>query len=321
MSVKIAIIGAGMAGLACATKLSGSAADVHLFDKGRGASGRMASRTSSSRLGETTFDMGAQYFTAHSADFAAQVSIWHQFGLVAPWAAAGDGAYVGVPTMNAPLKHMAEKLPVTWSAKIDSLQRSAGQWTLRGEAFEAAGFDLVLVAIPAEQSAQLLQNHAPDLAGLARKVPSEPCWTLMVSFSAPLSLPEDVVRDCGPISWAARNSAKPGRSGPESWVIHATPEWSKQHLEDDKDSVCNDILGEFSRALNISLPEVAGVAAHRWRFARSGKAGVSHLWNAGQGLGVCGDWLLGPRVECAWTSGNTLAQAVKPYLDTAGTGA
>lgn len=25
------------------------------------------------------------------------------------------------------------------------------------------------------------------------------------------------------------------------------------------------------------------------------------------GLGVCGDWLVGPRVECAWMSGKALA--------------
>jgi renalase len=32
------------------------------------------------------------------------------------------------------------------------------------------------------------------------------------------------------------------------------------------------------------------------------------LWNRDIGLGVCGDWLLGPRVECAWLSGRQLAK-------------
>ena len=42
--MRIAIIGAGMAGLAVGTRLKRSGHDVHLFDKGRGAGGRMASR-------------------------------------------------------------------------------------------------------------------------------------------------------------------------------------------------------------------------------------------------------------------------------------
>ena len=29
----------------------------------------------------------------------------------------------------------------------------------------------------------------------------------------------------GDIAWAARNSAKPGRSGPEAWVVQAGPDW------------------------------------------------------------------------------------------------
>ena len=35
---------------------------------------------------------------------------------------------------------------------------------------------------------------------------------------------------------------------------------------------------------------------------------IGALWNGELGLGACGDWLIGPRVECAWLSGRELAR-------------
>lgn len=62
----VAIVGAGMAGLSCARALVEAGLKVAVFDKARGAGGRMATRR-----GElASFDHGAQYFTARSPDFA-----------------------------------------------------------------------------------------------------------------------------------------------------------------------------------------------------------------------------------------------------------
>ena len=35
------------------------------------------------------------------------------------------------------------------------------------------------------------------------------------------------------------------------------------------------------------------------------------LWNKKYNLGVCGDWLNGPKVENAWLSANDLARKIK----------
>jgi hypothetical protein len=52
-------------------------------------------------------------------------------------------------------------------------------------------------------------------------------------------------------------------------------------------------------------------AVHRWRYAKTLQPlGQSHLWDAKIGLGACGDWCLGHRVEDAFISGLSLALAV-----------
>ncbi len=312
--MKIAIIGAGLAGLACAARLARAGQSVSLFDKGRGPGGRMSSRRVATDAGEAGFDHGAQYFTVRDDGFRAQVDAWHHDGLVAPWPAAGPDCWVGTPAMNAPVKRLAASASVRWNTRVDALSGEPGRWTLRGAGLESGGdeepFDTVLLAVPAENAQPLLDPVAPALAARAAATPAQPCWTVMAAFAGRVPFEADVMKEYGPVGWAARNSAKPGRGGPEAWVIQAGPEWSREHLEQAPDMVVPLLLSALSDRVGETLPAVLTASAHRWRYARSGSAGDGLLWDGARRLGVCGDWLLGPRVECAWVSGDRLAGAV-----------
>jgi len=299
-----------MAGMSCGQRLSRLGHEVRLFDKGRGPGGRMATRRMEDGGTTLHFDHGAQYFTARDPRFVEQVAHWEASGVAARWAAAGDDAWVGTPAMNAPLKAMAGELGVQFGTRIEQLVRDGEGWQIDGEGAPDARFDAVLVAVPAEQAGSLLQPHAPAMATLADQTASDPCWTLMAGFEAPLALVQDTLRQRGPIGWAARNNAKPGRASEECWVVQASPEWSRAHLEDNAETVAAALLAELAEANGSPLPRQLGATAHRWRFARSGTAGEEALWDAEQRIGVCGDWLIGPRVEAAYMSGLLLAEAV-----------
>ncbi|MDA0251578.1 MAG: NAD(P)-binding protein [Actinomycetota bacterium] len=310
--MRVGIVGAGIAGLACAEGLSGRGHEVVVFDKGRGPGGRMSTRRFDTAQGEAHFDHGAQYFTVRDPAFQSQVSAWVADGVVAPWTAAGSGAYVGVPGMNSPVRELADHHDVNWSALVTGVERHDGGLVLRVGADEVHDVDLVVIAVPAEQAAALLAETAPDLAKLAGAAVSEPCWTVMAAFSEPVA----AERDCwagagdGVVGWAARNNAKPGRTGPESWVVQATPAWSRRHIDADSDAVTADLLAALSMALGVTLPTRIGVAAHLWRFARSAPGGPGPILDPDRGLGLCGDWLIAPRVESGWLSGTRLAERI-----------
>jgi renalase len=310
--MRIGVVGAGMAGLACATLLARHH-DVALFDKGRGPGGRMATRRVPTVAGEASFDHGAQYFTVRDDGFRLQVEAWAAAGVVARWASAGVGtgaeAWVGVPAMNAPVKQLAVGLDVRWGVQVDALVRDGAVWRMTGTGLEAGPFDVVVLAIPAEQAGPLLGPWKADWAARAAAAPALPCWTVMAAFDARVDAP-DVLKEDGVIGWAARNSAKPGRGGPEAWVVQAGAEWSKAHLEETPDAIVPQLMAAFAARAGGPLPGVLTASAHRWRYAKSGKDGSGALWDAGLGLGVCGDWLLGPRVECAWVSGTGLAAGI-----------
>ena len=221
---------------------------------------------------------------------------------------AGEDAWVGAPAMNAPIKAMAEQMDVQFGARVESIRTEGKAAWLLGEGLQEGPFDAVVVAVPAEQAGPLLYAHAPDFARAATAVESLPNWTVMAAFDEPLSI-ADVVRETGAIGWAARDSAKPGRAVGERWVVQATPAWSAQHLELERDEVIALLLAEFAEVAG-DLPQALTVAAHRWRYASVPKNDLGALWDAQARIGACGDWLIGPRVENAFLSGKALAERI-----------
>lgn len=304
----VAIIGAGIAGLSCADVLAAAGWQVTLFDKGRKAGGRMASRRLETLHGEASFDFGAQYFTVRDSRFAAEVARWAAAGLAVRWPEARDDAWIGVPAMNAVVRAMAAAHTVRFSHHVSGLAREDQQWRLLGEGLPGERFDAAVLALPAEQAAPILTLHDFELARTALFARSQPCWSGMFAFGERLPLAADIVRDHGILAWAARDSAKPGRSGPESWVVQASPQWSAANLERSPDEIGPLLLAALAEAAGTGSLAPLAQSVHRWRYALSAGTGLGCLWNEAQRIGACGDWLLGPRVECAWVSGRMLAE-------------
>ena len=308
----VGIVGAGMSGLACAEALVRNGHTVTLLDKGRGAGGRMSVRRIATPQGEASFDHGAQYFTLRDPGFRARAEDWLARGYIAPWPAAGPDAYVGTPGMNAPVRQMAEGLPVQWAARVTQLTRKGTGWIMHLETGSVVEADAVVLALPAEQAAELTASIAPALAARAQATQTLPCWTVMVAFAERLPITLDCWRgdEGAPLGWAARNGSKPARTGPEAWVLQASPGWSLQNLEATQDEVIATLLGALWDRLGSVATPIAQ-SAHRWRYARSGTEGSGALWDGDLRLGLCGDWLIGPRVEAAWLSGTAQAAQIK----------
>ncbi|WP_029031914.1 NAD(P)/FAD-dependent oxidoreductase [Salinarimonas rosea] len=307
----VAVIGAGLAGVIAARDLAAAGRGVHIVEKSRGAGGRMATRRTRDGL---AFDHGAQYVRAHGADFAAEIAAWAARGLAAPW---GEGdRFVGVPAMNAPVKALASGMPLTVGTAVAAIEGVPGRWELAlADGGRLGPFAAVLVTAPAPQAAALLAPVAPALAEAAATARYAPCLALMLAFA-----PEALAPPCVPaqrpdhasIAWIAEEATKPGRAaGAERRVVvHATPGWSRAHLEETPDAVARSLLAEAAPFLAARAAPLHAVA-HRWRYALvEAPVGRACLWDAATGLGAAGDWCLGGRVEAAYDSGRALARAV-----------
>lgn len=313
MTRQIAIIGAGMAGLAAARRFRDAGLGVTLFDKSRGLGGRMATR----RAGALQFDHGAQYFSARSERFRALVDDWLASGQVGDW---DNGAYVGTPGMSAPARAMAAGCAIAAGSQVTALHRGDAGWSVHDAAGPVAtpgngSFAATILAVPSPQAIPLAAS-----AGLAwspmQQASYAPCWALMLAFDDSLGLPADRMRpEHAAIGWIARDSSKPGRGREtETVVVHATPDWSRANLEDSPAEIAPRLLAAFRDLTGIAA-KPAFVAAHRWRYALVERtAGQPFLWDEAKNLGACGDWCLGPRVEAAFESGDALAEEMLARL-------
>jgi renalase len=334
----VAIVGAGLSGMACARVLQDAGVRVRLFDKSRSPGGRLATR----RTDHGSFDHGAQYFTARDARFRLIVQQWEARGIVAPWTAAlvaiervggaavrsavGEGTvrHVGVPSMNRIASAMAEGLSVQVDCTVDSARRCAdagNRWVLagtdrHGEPVPIDGsFDWLVAAMPSPQAARLLAD-VETMHAQAMALPMVPCWAVLASFGAPLATDFDAAFvNASALTWIARNNAKPARDpNPECWVLHAARDWSQQALEAPPESVCARMLAEF-RAVTGCHDEPVSARAHRWRYAGPGaESAEACLFDAESRTGACGDWLAGSRVEGAFLSGLSLGERILAAL-------
>jgi predicted NAD/FAD-dependent oxidoreductase len=341
---KIAVIGAGIAGLACARTLTQAGHVVTVLEKRPAVGGRMAS--CDTPFG--SFDNGAQYFTVRDARFEQALSVSE--AARRPWSANAvrvldphgrvaeavlpprEAHWVSVPTMDSLVRGWAQPLAAagalelaTRVSRIEPDAVAPQRWQLhtsgpQDSVHVFSGFDCVLLAIPHEPAAGLLRQSAvaPELAQRMTHVSVAPCWTLMLAFPQAV---QPMLSHLGPqwnaaqsthhrIAWLARESSKPGRSSVERWTIHASPQWSQKHLGDDEARIEAKLRKAFTEVTGIHA-EPAYAKVHRWRWARTEKPlGTSHLWDSPARIGVCGDWCLGNRVEDAFVSGLELALAV-----------
>jgi predicted NAD/FAD-dependent oxidoreductase len=317
----VIVVGAGMAGLTAANILQLAGKRVCVLEKSRSFGGRMSTR----REGEIQWDHGAQYFTAQSAEFRQQVNNWLQQGLISLWdtpVGAWDGAeltatephlrYVGVPVMKSPLQLICEDLLIHFNTPVDAIIKTPNGWQINSAAHIFTAKHLIL-AIPAPQAAALLPHDSAARA-LALSLPMQPCWALMLATENKITLPYGgIFINQGPLAWAAVDTTKSLRNqASQTWVIHASAQWSQDHLEKSPAEIAPVLMAEFTRLL-IAWQAEGTIAdwhpcfAHRWRYARGATMANTHVWPE-EGLGLAGDWLCGGKVEGAFLSGLRCAQ-------------
>ncbi len=306
--MKIAIIGAGLAGLACARALQEAGHSPVLFDKSRGVGGRLSTRRAEGGL---RFDHGAQFVTARMPSFSAILDKAQLAGRAARW---DDGApephIVGTPGMSSIAKHLAAGLDIWLGVTTKAVSATSEGWRIDTDRGSWSCRRLVL-AVPAPQAMRLLGDAVP-LARDISAVKMAPCLALMASFAAGTPTPFRSRRDPDDaLDWIALNSSKPDRDGPPSWIAHAAPAWSQAHLEHPREEIATLMLPLLCERLGLDPTSAHHVAAHRWRHARvTTPLGAPFARSQAGTLNAGGDWCLGARAECAWESGTAIARDV-----------
>ncbi|MEY3032071.1 MAG: hypothetical protein RLZZ622_546 [Planctomycetota bacterium] len=331
----VAVIGAGIAGLAAATTLSASGRRVVVLEKSRGIGGRMATR----RIGGAVCDHGAQHFAVKGRAFGSIVAEAEAAGAVTSWCdlfpaaktaagpavdpldKAGHARWRGVKGMTDLPKRLAAQLsvPVRTQTRVAAVAAEGERLSCRFDDGDVLTAAAVIVTVPVPQAIDLFTagNFTPpqaDAAGWEQlaAVAYDPCFSLMLVLDRPSLLPPPggLEVEAGPLAWIADNQQK-GISAVPSLTIQACGDFSREHFENDQAEVTR-LLTEAAAAWIDGDPatSVTDHSLQRWKFAfpveplKQPMVALSHS----PPVVCCGDAFGGGRVEAAASSGLAVAR-------------
>jgi len=305
--MRIAVIGAGIAGLVAARDLAAGGHEVLVIEKSRGLGGRMAAR----RVEGMVLDHGLPVLEVPSGGVLA--------GLVRDLAADGlvqlDGDAVAWPAgMTVLPKAMAGAVEVLLGTRVSALRESGqGIEIAQDQGNTISMVDAVVITAPAPQAVELLAT-LPDAVARAdalRAVEYDPA----VMVLAGLSIDEPgwlaARPDSGPIAYVINEAVK-GRApidGVIPVVIRLRPDDSARLFDATDDAVLGEVLPALAGVMGHAAPTV-WTQVKRWRYAtartRFDQEGVNP---AGSRVIIAGDAVAaGPSIEDVARTGQWAAR-------------
>jgi predicted NAD/FAD-dependent oxidoreductase len=312
------IVGAGLAGLAAANELLDAGHDVVVLDKGRGPGGRMATR----RIGDATFDHGAQFFTVRTDALAVRVERWVADGLVVVWSHGfhqppdGFARYAVRGGMNALAKHLATGVHVRCPALAFALRPGAAgtdrAWDVVLDDATLEPADAVVLTAPVPQSFAVSITAGIVIPAELSGIDYDRTLALLAVLDGPGAVPEPgAVQDGDPTFSMIVDNLRKGVSSVPALTFYANPSWSLAWWDRPHEEAL-DALVEAARPW-LGGATVVARQLKRWRFATPQRTWPDPCLVAPDTPGplvLAGDAFAGPRVEGAFTSGWAAARAV-----------
>jgi renalase len=274
------VVGAGVCGLVAARSLADAGWRVVVLEEGSEVGGRIATR----RVGEWTFDSGAQFFTTRSERFKRMVEEWLAAGIVGEWTRGfvdaegirrddGYPRYRGLEGMASIARHLARGLDVHTGERAARADVRDGGWEVSTHRSARESGTALLLTAPVPGSLSLVDAGNLVLPVAARQrletVSYAPCLALMALLDTPSGVPEPggVQVKSEPLDWIADNQRK-GISTAPGITVHAGPAWSRRHFEDSEAHITASLLAFASEHLHRDLSStLLDTSLCRWRYS------------------------------------------------------
>lgn len=330
----VAIIGAGLSGLAVACRLRDAGVNCVNFDKSRGVSGRMATRRADHQGTTLRFDHGTGYLTPAQADrIAALFTTTSRSNReqplqrlcntanLRPWSHGSNleaTRLVSPYGINTVGKALATDLDIKLSTAITQADWDPARykWRLSSENPHLhAHYDLLITTTPPAQAANILAAYQGPVMPLLRGMQPLACWTLMLGAQSPLN--ESALNHRGAIIdrvVSEHSKDRPHPNGLSTYTIQAAREWSQEHVETPAKDVAHEILHEL-KTLGWDGSGIEHQQVHRWRYAGVANPGSEPCLVDPEHRLICaGDWCVGNDLDSALTSAGAAADQALAML-------
>lgn len=282
---KVLVVGAGLSGSIAAQTLHSAGLDVTVFDKARGAGGRLSTK----RTPVGRFNFGAPDFRIKSELFGEQVIRWCSEGLLTHTEDQKGIRYRAPEAMNTLVKRVQRDLEIQYQTRVLGISFQEGVWRVETDRLGPTECTHLVLAIPAPQALELIPEVSPLHHRIAR-IEYTPSWVVMLAFeSAIAAMPSG-----GIIGRITENEG--------GVCVYLTDDASNQYLESSADEIIERVCERFTE------PPVFA-RAHRWRYSQVSRSiADAYLHDPPRQLTVCGDGFGGDGVEASFLSGQQAAQ-------------
>ena len=319
--IDFCILGSGVSGSTIANLLS-KKYSVKVFDKARGPGGRSSNKRFRDNL---SFDHGVQYISPKSKQFLKFIRKLYKNKTLKTW----DGnhldftfekkpftvRYIGKKANNDLVKYNLKGINQFFASPITKIKFNKNYWEVTLNNKSKHHFKSLIITCPFPQLKKLAKNYLNKKI-LKLKVQMQPNITVMLALKKQKNLPISSIKfNDDVLAWAANeNSKKRFKSNISLWTLQATLRWSKKNINKYKTdkSIMNQIILRFIKLTGFKKNKIIFKKIHGWKYSYNyEKTPYLSIWNKKINLGVCGDWLNGPKVENAWLSAYDLAKKIK----------
>ena len=319
--IDFCVLGSGIAGSTIANLLS-KKYSVHVFDKARGPGGRSSNKRFKNNL---SFDHGVQYISPKSKPFIKYIQKLYKNKILKSWddnhldftfeKKPLSKKYIGRKANNDLVKYNLKNIKQSFASPIEKINFKKYFWEITLKNKSKHQFKSLIITCPFPQLKKLARNYL-DKKILKLKVQMQPNITVMLALKNQKTLPISSIKFNDDIlAWVANeNSKKRFKSNINLWTLQATLKWSKKTInryKTDK-SIMKQLIARFIKLTGFEKNKIIFKRIHGWKYSYNyEKTPYLSIWNKKINLGVCGDWLNGPKVENAWLSANDLAKKIK----------
>lgn len=314
---KIAVVGAGISGLACARHLVAAGHGVRVIEKSRSFGGRCASRLWEGAV----IDSGVQYFRMRDRVFEQAMQELCGEDLQALATPVRDATGAEISGSDPKWYHRAgnNRIGRAMAAGLD-VQRETPVSEIRsvsdGVSVDGERYDAVVSGAPWPQTVAMLGDPG---AGESEDRVYERCLTAAFAYHGdPTGFSAEtyavLAGGSGGLAWSACENHKLGRVPQEVTVIilQAGPDFSLEHYESAPDVWTGEVRAELEQRWQLKSSDYRGVFAHRWKFSRR-VADVGGI-NLPKHVHLCGDSLTESKLEAVWLDGVRAADEVLQSL-------
>ena len=316
------VIGSGISGATIANLLN-KKHTVDLYDKARGLGGRSSFKRLDKKRG---FDHGTQYFSPKTTEFKRFTKKLIEKKILKIW----DGNHkflsdkkkenkkhvkvIGRKGNNDISKYLLKNVRCYFQSELKKINFQNRKWNLIFNNGEIRNYENLILTCPFPQLKKLSKKYIQN-SFIREKIKMDANITVLLEIKKTNLGYSSFLFNDRILGWAGyENSKKRFKSKSDLWTLQSTFNWANKKINQNKvlkKTNAKILIDKFFKLTGIKRTKVLFSLNHGWKYSSNSKPlKLKSYWNSRLNLGVCADWVNGPRLESGWISANDLYKKI-----------